>query len=146
MTEPLDITAWHHCYRESSGEVVTLNFYRESMWREFLRYMAQNRPDFTMADLHSIIALRLRRKKEKVYGHQSIAFNALIGSPDLCEEDISEARGKQRIAKPDNRQRVLAQSGRPTQPEKPARPVEQIIRNDKAFERFREQMKAEGLL
>lgn len=145
MQEPLDITGWHHAYRKASGEEVTLNFYRESMWREFLRYMSQNRLDFTMADLTAVIALRKRRKKEKVYGHQSVAFNALIGSPDLVEEDIGESRGKQRIGKPDNRQRILQAAGMATEKKTEARPIADVAKSALAFEEFKKWREANNL-
>lgn len=80
-TPTFNIQEWHHCFREATGHDTTLDFYRESMWTEFLRYMMKVRPDFCMADLRAVIANRKRREKLREQGKWSVAFNAVVGSP-----------------------------------------------------------------
>jgi len=128
MKESIDITNWHHAYRSASGEEVTLNFYRESMWREFIRYMNQNRPDFTMDDLKSVIALRKQRQKDKAHDFQSVKFDKIVGCPDHVEQDIGEARSKSRQIKPQkDRQSVLKAVGYADKPTEHCKPIAEVL-------------------
>lgn len=144
--QQIDFQAWHFAYRQASGQDVCLNFYRESMWREFLRYMKLNRPDFCEADLRAVIALRKSRKQHNAKGHHSVAFSSIVGSPDIIEEEISESRARSREHKRTPRQSILRAVGRPEQPKEQCKPVKDVLAEAKAFAAFREQMVKEGLL
>lgn len=137
MTTPFDIQSWHHCFRESTGHDTTLDFYRESMWTEFLRYMMKVRPDFTQADLRAVIANRKRRERMREQGKWSVTFNAVVGAPDIIDDEICEARAKQRERKPTSRDKVLAQSSRPAIESTPAKQVGDVLAAAKALENFR---------
>jgi hypothetical protein len=133
-----EITEYHRIYRESTGLDVKLNFYRESVWREWIRYGNQNCGGFTMDDLRAVVAIRKRREKEKAHGVWSVNFNALIGSPDVFEEDLASARASLCKPKVDRaKQSVLQSSGRNHEPNSAdaahvSVPVEQLIANLKA--------------
>lgn len=127
MTPTFNIQEWHHCFREATGHDTTLDFYRESMWTEFLRYMMKVRPDFCMADLRAVIANRKRREKLREQGKWSVAFNAVVGSPDIIDDEIAEARAKTREHKPTARQDILRATGRPEHKEQPAKSAAEIM-------------------
>lgn len=137
MTTAFNIQEWHHCFREATGHDTTLDFYRESMWTEFLRYMMKVRPDFSMADLKAVIANRKRRERLREQGKWSVAFNAVVGSPDIIDDEIAEARAKARERKPTAKQEILRAIGRPEHKEQPAKAVGDVIAAAKAFDAFR---------
>lgn len=145
MNPPFDIQSWHFCYRDASKEDVQLNMLREGMWFEFLRYMRDNRPDFTQNDLRAIIALRRRRKLDRAHDYQSVKFDKLIGCPDQVEQDIAEARGRRRIEPPSPRQRVLMDAGMAKEPPSKCKPVGDVIAAAKALEDLRKWRQETGI-
>jgi hypothetical protein len=147
MENPQDknVQDFHHCYRQSTGLDVSLNFYRESMWREWFRYGETHCGGFTQDDLRAVVELRKFRAKNKMQGYHTLAFNALIGSPDVMEEDLSEARAKSRQRKPSARDAILRATGRPTEPTRAAVTAGNVIEGERAFQAFR-QWRAENNL
>lgn len=140
----LDIQALHFAYRKYSGMDVKLDFWRESQWREWFRY-GLARGGWTENDLKAVIELRQYRAKKKLQGRHSVSFNDIIGSPDLFEECLCEARAHQRKpAKEQNKESVLHSTGRNeetrTAPLTPAQIMEQSAKLASLLKQYREQL------
>lgn len=80
-----------------------------------------------MDDLRAVIANRKRREKFKERGYWSVDFNALIGSPDIVDDEVSEARAKARERKPTPRQSILMTIGKPEHKEQPPKSAAEIM-------------------
>ncbi len=137
-----DWEALNNCYIRESGMESKPFLSKEFAWGNWSKH------GFNEADLVQV--LRYLRKQVKAGQRKpaSMLFRNLIEYPENFEQELCLSKeaiinGK-RSESP--KAAILRATGRPTQPEQPARPVGQVIRNDKAFEAFREQMKAEGLL
>ncbi len=93
----------------------------------------------TVADLESLVSYIKKRIKAGRREKESLMFRNMVNNVDNALEDISIARAEtrnERIQTP--RQRVLAQSGRPSVTDTPAKSTEQILREAVALKAFQE--------
>lgn len=125
----------HKVYEDVSGLPVQLTLNRIWAWEAWLA------KGWTEADLRLVMAhLKRRSSAAPVWAKMNMMFTRFIGSPDVFEELLSEARAVARVPRyTPGKESVLRATNRPTRPLPPKeRTADQIMRDSKAFEAFRE--------
>lgn len=115
---------------------------KEFAWANWTRH------GFTEAELVQTLQYLRREVKATRRKPACLSFRTLIEQPENFEHELSLAKEEllRRKPTPTPRERILASVGMSKpQPER-VQPVGDIIAGGSAFEKFREAMKAEGLL
>lgn len=131
----------HAQYRALTGLDVPYTMQTHFMWESWLA------AGFIEPDLACVVRYLKAKIKDGKRPKESLLPRNLIQRTDFFGEDLAIARAETRNEHtPTPRQRALDSIGRSEQPKNTAAPVKDILASSKAFESFREAMKAEGLL
>jgi len=140
MSKPMAerIRQLHAAYCRQTGLVVSLDFWRESQWFEFIRR------GFTESDLRAVIGAIRKGIAEGSRNRGALRFHNLVGQVDLFEEELAEVNARRPRPGYPARAAALRATGRCedlTTPAKPAGQVAQRIVSDpeaaaKAFAEF----------
>lgn len=125
------IASLHREYRLHTGMDLRLDFERERQWWEWVKRGG------TVEDLRLVIQYLKKKVHKKERNPGCLKFSNLIAMPDLYEEDKAMAKAEARKPKPTERDSVLRSTGRSTEPASKPRSVEEIMRGETEFEKFR---------
>lgn len=123
----MTIPELHRLYCSLTGRDLTLDYMKESSWSIWMRY--RKHEPFTEEDLKLVVRFlkwKIQKGEAKVsYLH----FNNIVGSPDLFEENLQDARAwAKRPGKASPKAVVMRSTGRqPEPPPKPAKPIGELI-------------------
>ncbi len=120
-----DITKIHSAYKALTGVEAELTMTARFIWEAFLvRY---SEPD--LACTIRYLKMRIKEKRREV---ESLGMRNLVANLDYFAETLAMARAEMRNSRTETpRESILRATGRPTQPEKPAQPVNQILERTK---------------
>lgn len=130
-----EIHALHKVFVELTGRDIPLDLqgYREHQWWDW------GQQGYTEADLRLVVDYVRRGIREGKRNVGALKFVNMIGDPLRFGEDLAEAKALARQPKRDrNRDEVLRASGRSTEPKANPRTADEIMRDDAAFQAFRQ--------
>ena len=125
------IASLHREYRLHTGMDLRLDFERERQWWEWVKR------GNTLEDLRLVIQYLKKKVYKKERNEGCLKFHNLIGLLDYYDEDLQMAKAEARKPKPTERESVLRSTGRSTEPVSKPRSVEEIMRGETEFEKFR---------
>lgn len=136
-----DCETIHKQYRALTGLDVPFTMTAYFLWSAYLaRGLAE-------PDLACMIRYLKLKIKENRRPRESLLLANMIQDLDKFQEYLSMARAESRNSRTETpKQSILRAAGRPEQSKTEARPVKDIIGGCKAFEQWKQDMKAQGLL
>lgn len=133
--------AFHVRWQQLTGIELAYDFSRHFAWEQWIG------KGLTITDLEIIVTYIKKRIRQGRREKESLMFRNMVNNVDNALEDLSIARAETRNERKETpRERILSSVGMSKpQPER-VQPVGDIMAGSSAFEKFREAMKAEGLL
>lgn len=143
MTLPFNFSwqSLNDCYIRESGMESKPFLSKEFAWGNWSKH------GFTENDLVQVLRYLRKQVNRGERKPASMLFRNLIEYPESfeCELCLSKEDLLRQKHVPDPRQSILRAAGRPEQPQNTARPIKEVF-NLKAFEKFKAEMEAQGLL
>jgi len=131
----------HAQYRALTGLDVPYTMQLHYAWEQWLIN------GWKEPDLACVVRYIKQKIKEGKRPKESLLPRNLVMRCEFFAEDLAISRAESRNERKETpRQSILRAAGRPEQPKTEARPVKDILGSCKAFEQWKQDMKAQGLL
>lgn len=133
MTTDTQTRILHSAYQRLTGLDLPYTMRGHFMWENW------SANGFGSEDLRLVVAhiKTFYREAPKIMA-VSLRFSKLIGDTETFSELLAEAKARGRVRPETNRQAVLRATGRKSEEDPPVRSAAQVMRDEAAFQRFRE--------